>query len=56
MSSRWPTTVRLSLDEFARHGGMTGPHKDGWGVAWYSEGEILVAREGCIVARIPAES
>lgn len=34
MSSRWPATVRLSLEELSRHGGLTGPHKDGWGIAF----------------------
>lgn len=45
LSSRWPTTARLSLDEFARHGGFAGPHKDGWGVAWYCEGDVQLVRE-----------
>jgi glutamine amidotransferase len=45
LASRWPTTARLSLDEFARHGGLAGPHKDGWGVAWYSEGDVQLVRE-----------
>jgi predicted glutamine amidotransferase len=45
MASRWPTTVRLSLDEFARHGGVGGPHQDGWGVAWYAEGDVQLVRE-----------
>jgi glutamine amidotransferase len=53
MSSRWPTTVRLSLDEFARHGGIAGPHKDGWGVAWYSEGDVQLVREPHPAARSP---
>jgi glutamine amidotransferase len=45
MASRWPTTVRLSLDEFARHGNVDGPHHDGWGVACYSEGDVQLVRE-----------
>jgi glutamine amidotransferase len=45
MASRWPTTVRLSLDEFARHGSLGGPHHDGWGVAWYAEGDVQLVRE-----------
>jgi glutamine amidotransferase len=51
LSSRWPTTARLSLDEFARHGGSAGPHKDGWGVAWYSEGDVQLVREPHPAAR-----
>jgi glutamine amidotransferase len=45
MSARLPTTVRLSLDELARHGGGTGPHSDGWGVAFTQERDALVIRE-----------
>jgi predicted glutamine amidotransferase len=45
ISARLPTTVQLSLDELARHGGGTGPHRDGWGVAYLSGGDALVLRE-----------
>ena len=45
MSARFPTTVRLSLDELARHGGGSGPHRDGWGIAFTQEGDALVIRE-----------
>ena len=45
MSARYPTNVRLSLDELARHGGGTGPHRDGWGVAFLQQGDALLVRE-----------
>lgn len=45
MSAKFPTTVRLSLDELARHGGGTGPHGDGWGIAVLQEGDAFVIRE-----------
>ena len=45
LSARFPTTVRLSLDELARHGGETGPHRDGWGVAFMEGGDALLVRE-----------
>jgi glutamine amidotransferase len=45
MSARFPTTIHLSLDELARHGGATGPHKDGWGLAFAQDGDALVLRE-----------
>ncbi len=45
LSARLPTTVRLSLDELARHGGETGPHRDGWGVGFMQEGDALLVRE-----------
>jgi predicted glutamine amidotransferase len=45
MSARFPTTVHLSLEELARHGGGTGPHRDGWGLAFAEGGDALVVRE-----------
>jgi len=51
MSARHPTTVRLSLEEFSRHGGLSGPHKDGWGIGWYEETDFQLFRE-----RNPASS
>lgn len=45
MSASAPTDVQLSLDELARHGGGTGPHRDGWGVGFVQEGDALVVRE-----------
>jgi glutamine amidotransferase len=45
MSSRLPTIVSSSLDEFSRHGGLDGRHADGWGVAWYDERDVRLVRE-----------
>lgn len=45
MSTRFPSTVTLSLEEFSRHGGLTGPHKDGWGIAWSDEREVRLVKE-----------
>lgn len=45
MSARAPTRVQLSLGELARHGGLTGKHRDGWGVAFYDGPDALVVRE-----------
>jgi glutamine amidotransferase len=44
VASLYPTTVRLSLDELARHGGETGPHVDGWGIALTEGRDVLVHR------------
>jgi glutamine amidotransferase len=44
-SSRSPATVNLSLDEFAAHGGRTAPNKDGWGIAYYEEGDIRLIKD-----------
>ena len=35
MSARYPTHVRQSLELFQPRGGQTGPHADGWGVAYF---------------------
>ncbi|HEY6034665.1 MAG TPA: class II glutamine amidotransferase [Kofleriaceae bacterium] len=45
MSARHPTSIQTSLGELARHGGGTGPHRDGWGVAYMREGDAFVVRE-----------
>ena len=45
MSARFPTNIRLSVDELARHGGATGPHRDGWGIAFLHDRDALVVRE-----------
>lgn len=45
MSARHPSTVRMSLEEFSRHGGLSGANKDGWGLAWYDEREVCLIKE-----------
>lgn len=45
MSARAPTSLRSSLAELARHGGGTGPHRDGWGVAYMHDGDAFLVRE-----------
>lgn len=46
MSSNLPAGVDLCLHEFARHGGLTGPHQDGWGIANYAEdGAVRLYKE-----------
>lgn len=45
MSARAPATVDSSLAELALHGGATGPHRDGWGIAFVQDGDALVLRE-----------
>jgi len=45
LSSRLPTTVRFSLERFARHGGLEGPHKGGWGIAYYVDGDVRLVKE-----------
>ncbi|SFG91815.1 class II glutamine amidotransferase [Methylobacterium gossipiicola] len=35
MSANVPTDIRFSFAALARRGGETGPHADGWGIAFY---------------------
>ena len=32
--------ISTSLDKFSRQGGSTSYHKDGWGIAFYEEGDV----------------
>jgi predicted glutamine amidotransferase len=45
MSSRYPTSVGFSLETLACRGGRDGPHKDGWGVAYYEGRDAFLLRE-----------
>jgi glutamine amidotransferase len=45
MSSRLPTSVGFSLETLARRGGRDGPHKDGWGVAYFEGHDVFLLRE-----------
>ena len=37
MSANVPTDIRFSFAGLMRRGGHTGPHRDGWGVAFYED-------------------
>ena len=50
MSAHHPASITLSLNEFARHGGETGPHADGWGVAFYEGPDANLIRESTAAA------
>jgi len=45
MSALIPTRVRFSFETFARRGGDTGDHTDGWGVAFYDGLDCWLLRE-----------
>jgi glutamine amidotransferase len=45
MSARFPTTIHVSFERLAQRGGGTGPHRDGWGIAFAQDGDALVVRE-----------
>ena len=44
-SSSSPTRARFSLEEFRHHGCDTGPHCDGWGLAFYEDKFAQVYRD-----------
>ena len=50
MSAHYLASITLSLNEFARHGGETGPHVDGWGVAFYEGLDANLIRESTAAA------
>ncbi len=45
LSASSPVDIKLSLSELARHGGETGIHADGWGVAFLEGRDARVIRE-----------
>ena len=45
MSSSHPATVTYSMREFARHGGLTADHVDGWGIAYIDDRDARVFRD-----------
>jgi len=50
LSSDAPATVNLSLMELAEHGGHSGPHRDGWGVAYYEGPDLRLIKEAAAAA------
>jgi len=53
MSSRWPADVTFSLEELAERGGRTGPHRDGWGIAYYDGPDVRLIKEPGSAAESP---
>jgi len=45
LSSNRPATVTFSLRLFARRGGDEGPHRDGWGIAYYENHDVRLIKE-----------
>ena len=45
LSSHFPTTVDMSLEELARHGGETGPHADGFGIVFFEDRDVRLLRD-----------
>ncbi|MEM7445377.1 MAG: class II glutamine amidotransferase [Pseudomonadota bacterium] len=53
MSSDGPATVKYSLEEFARHGGLTRENSDGWGITYYEGAEVRLIKEAAPAASSP---
>ena len=53
LTSEYPANVSFSLEEFKRHGGLSGPHKDGWGIAFFEHKDIRLIRETDAAATSP---
>lgn len=50
LSSDVAATVNISLMKLAEHGGHTGPHRDGWGVAYYEGPDLRLIKEAAAAA------
>jgi glutamine amidotransferase len=44
VSAKYATDVQHTLTTFAEHGGLTGPHKDGWGIAYFQGNEAWLVK------------
>ena len=51
MSSNEVATLNFSLHAFAEHGGGSGPHIDGWGVAYYAGRDARLIKEAEAAAK-----
>jgi predicted glutamine amidotransferase len=65
MSANTPTDIRFSFTGLMQRGGATGPHRDGWGVAFYEGRGVRVFHEPAasanseiagVVQRLPIKS
>lgn len=45
MNSKFATNVNFSMNEFSLHGGATGPHEDGWGIAYAMGRDFRLIKE-----------
>ncbi len=51
LSSNRAVTLTISLEVLARHGGLEGPHKDGWGVAYYEQKDVRLIKDAGAAAK-----
>ncbi len=45
MSSNREATISLSLMQLAEHGGLSAPHRDGWGIAYYEGTDVRLIKD-----------
>ncbi len=45
MSSRERSSINYSLNEFAKHGGLTRRNRSGWGIAYYHDRDTFLVKE-----------
>lgn len=53
LSASAPVDIKLSIGELARHGGESGIHADGWGVAFLESRDARIFREPRAAATSP---
>ena len=53
MSANTPTDLCFSFTGLTRRGGQTGPHKDGWGVAFYEGKGVRAFHDADASGRAP---
>ena len=50
MSASTPTDIIFGLKTLAQRGGLESPHRDGWGIAFYSGSDIQLFRDATSIA------
>jgi predicted glutamine amidotransferase len=50
VTSKKPTTVSMSLDQFASHCSDASANRDGWGIVYYAEDDWKPMQAGSLVA------
>ena len=53
MSSRQPSTLNYSLNEFSKHGGLTHSNKSGWGIAYFEGTDAFLVKEAFPASNSP---
>lgn len=54
LTSTHPVSISFSLERFAQRGGVTGPHRDGWGIGFYQGRDVQLEREAGPASESPS--